>query len=512
MKGHAKSSFHGAHRKILMLTNVEFGEANVFLATSQALLEADPDVELHFATFDGLEKCLARITQTVQRRIPHARPIVLHNIKGSSMTAGVKQHLVRHGIPHRQPCIPDSFTTPLGGFLGSVRALNDTIPIFLPYEGPELADLVSSILDIMDEVDADLVVVNSLMTAGLTACYHRGCRFVSLSPNSLKAAVPRFGYPTFFSGLGYPVPAHLLPLNLCLFVYMVALWWTNGHRRRVAACLEERGYRLRTTFDLARDTPRGFKLLVSSRHEIDFPVACPSYIRPCGPIVRPTPPIADVDPGLAAWLAGGPTVYVNLGSLFRFLDEEAVALAHGLKIVLDTARKQPGTQLQLQVLWKLKRCQTQDNCPASKQNNCPASQVLDDYIRAGHVRIVDWIQAEPNSILRSGHVACSVHHGGANSFNEAVSAGVPHLVLPQWMDCYDYAEMAKTLGIGRQGNESMKPRWNAPELASQLLATLFGDTGKATRERAKGLARLCEERGPGAVNAARILLSECCGK
>ena len=41
-------------RKILMLTNSEHGQANVFLATSRAILAIDPDVEIHFASFKAI--------------------------------------------------------------------------------------------------------------------------------------------------------------------------------------------------------------------------------------------------------------------------------------------------------------------------------------------------------------------------------------------------------------------------------------------------------------------------
>lgn len=40
-----------------------------------------------------------------------------------------------------------------------------------------------------------------------------------------------------------------------------------------------------------------------------------------------------------------------------------------------------------------------------------------------------------------------VHHGGGNTFNEAVYHGIPQLVCPQWSDTYDYAAIAKGFGL-----------------------------------------------------------------
>ena len=39
-----------APRKILMLTNAELGQANVFIATTHSLLEQESDIEIHIAS------------------------------------------------------------------------------------------------------------------------------------------------------------------------------------------------------------------------------------------------------------------------------------------------------------------------------------------------------------------------------------------------------------------------------------------------------------------------------
>lgn len=69
----------------------------------------------------------------------------------------------------------------------------------------------------------------------------------------------------------------------------------------------------------------------------------------------------------------------------------------------------------LQVLWKLSKLGQYSTDSGSKMH-----EILNHWVDAGWVRIVDWLQPEPIAVLESGHVACIVHHGGANSFNEAV--------------------------------------------------------------------------------------------
>lgn len=172
-------------KQILLLTNSELGEANVFLATCHALLQRDPQVQLHFATFSGLEDTVDKTWQHARVSAPEAEQITFHAIRGISMTDGVMHYLSANNIPVKDGYFPESFSLPLG-FVNTKRAIRDAVPIFVPYDGPQLATIFSSIVAIIKEVEADLVVVDSLMTAALTACYHLGVKFVSLSPNSIK--------------------------------------------------------------------------------------------------------------------------------------------------------------------------------------------------------------------------------------------------------------------------------------------------------------------------------------
>jgi hypothetical protein len=149
-------------RKILLLTYVDRGQSNAFLATCHALLHADPDVELHFATFPGFKVAVASIWQHAQVTAPGARPIVFHKIKGLSM-AEVMEHYYTSNKIQRKSFMPDSYTAPLG-FLTTLQAIRDTLPIFVPYDGPQPTKVFSSIAEIIPAVSADLVVVDTLMT------------------------------------------------------------------------------------------------------------------------------------------------------------------------------------------------------------------------------------------------------------------------------------------------------------------------------------------------------------
>lgn len=43
------------------------------------------------------------------------------------------------------------------------------------------------------------------------------------------------------------------------------------------------------------------------------------------------------------------------------------------------------------------------------------------YSEQGRLRMSNWLKADPFALLNTGHVAVSVHHGGANCYNEAIA-------------------------------------------------------------------------------------------
>ncbi|KAH6713846.1 hypothetical protein BKA61DRAFT_735430 [Leptodontidium sp. MPI-SDFR-AT-0119] len=88
---------------------------------------------------------------------------------------------------------------------------------------------------------------------------------------------------------------------------------------------------------------------------------------------------------------------------------------------------------------------------------------------SGRIRIAEWLSVDPLAILETGLIACSVHHGGSNSFHEALSAGVPQVILPCWLDTLDFANKVEWLGIGVYGSKMTAPSVEAWELSRAFL-------------------------------------------
>ncbi|GAB1204834.1 hypothetical protein APSETT445_003497 [Aspergillus pseudonomiae] len=208
----------------------------------------------------------------------------------------------------------------------------------------------------------------------------------------------------------------------------------------------------------------------------------------CGPILRPYAPVAEEDPELASWLGRRPTVLVNLGSHVTYTIDVLKELMAGFRMLLD---KRPDVQ----ILWKIK--------PSS---GTTLEDIMPDNLRTavaeGQVRVEPWLAVEPICILTSGHVECMVHHGGSNSYHEAIRAGVPQVILPVWLDTYDFAMRAEWLGIGIWASRKTAPVVNGPELGQALIRVLAGAASESMRHRAKTIAA---ELGP---KDGRVIASE----
>lgn len=155
-------------------------------------------------------------------------------------------------------------------------------------------------------------------------------------------------------------------------------------------------------------------LLLQTHPASDFPNVVPAHVSQCGPILRPCLPISEEDPELTIWLSQRPTALINMGSLVTFNSTTVHQFAEGLRMILD---KRPD----IQILWKLQFNYQSDSCTSLK--------IINKEISDGQVRIEEWLPVDPICILLSGYVCCMVHHGGSNSYHEAIRYVDPCLGL-----------------------------------------------------------------------------------
>ncbi|MDQ6435798.1 glycosyltransferase [Mesorhizobium sp. LHD-90] len=95
-----------------------------------------------------------------------------------------------------------------------------------------------------------------------------------------------------------------------------------------------------------------------------------------------------------------------------------------------------------------------------------------------------------------------IHHGGNNSFCEALAFGVPSLVMPYCWDGHDNARRAEEMGTGRWLDRSA---WTPQELGQNILG-LLNDGAMRERLRANAAAMAAESGRESAADAILALL------
>ncbi|KAL7755202.1 hypothetical protein ACKLNR_014959 [Fusarium oxysporum f. sp. zingiberi] len=496
-------------KRLLLFTNSDFGQANVVLATAHELGIACEDVEIHIASFQDLRSGVddaSRFMQTTaaQQKKKTPQPFVFHKIEGTSWGPATKRP---------ETAIFETLElTP--GVVNSAKGVAILPAVMIPWSPREFLDMYKETERVFNEVNPDLTIVEPLFTKGLTFCHYRGARWMVLSPNTIKEfAVPvqpklaaLWKYPIACSALPYPIPWSLIPWNIYFGFVAGYTLLTDTRLKKTTEILRDEidpSISLMTMMELGvlRPAPPNLPILVASSPDIDYPFSIiPPQLTSCGPIIRAAPPIREVDAGLAEWLNQGSTIYVNLGTHHKSNPTEAHQMSKAFRKVLEHADTLHSAGKPLQILWKLGRVPDEEgNAPKRDTYTGEWALVTDElqaYIKSDRVCLTDWLVAEPKSVLGSQSIVCSVSHGGANSFYEALCSGIPQALLPAWTDCYDFANRVELLGIGLWANKEAKPRWQEDELAEALLEILFGPESAGMRKRAEeGASRHPEWEG-----------------
>ncbi|KAH6838613.1 hypothetical protein B0I37DRAFT_387381 [Chaetomium sp. MPI-CAGE-AT-0009] len=508
-----------AIKKVLLAVNSEYGQANVFLAVGHALQALDPETQIHFVSFNEISKDVSSSSEYSVQSTPGAQPWNFHLLDGPAYMKAIEAHEASQTTNRLIDVLAKR-----PGFFSILEMLTKLSTLLLPWDGPEFVQVYKSFERIVDEIQPDLIVVDSLFGPVTTACNHLNLKHIILSPNTLKdfaaALQPRgamfWKFPVMGSALSFPVPLKSIPANIFLCFAQIYYALTDRRARAVAAHVKkELGVKLVTFQTLMASPPPGLKILVSNRPEIEFPLVVPKHLTSCGPVIRPVPTVADLDPELDAWLRRGPTVFISLGTHRNMEEDEALGMASVLAQLLDAAEKHKGdvggVPGKVQVLWKLKRTKFGEGATYEVGPGTKVYSALQAEIEADRVRIVDWVKPQPSAVLQVKTVVCSINHGGANSFHDALTSGVPQVVLPGWLDCYDFAARAEFLGVGLWGNKQAMPRTSAQELAPIVIETVLGPKAAPMKAKVQELAALCGET-PGVEVAATAILAEMKGK
>ncbi|KAI0545627.1 family 1 glycosyltransferase [Xylaria curta] len=471
----------GRNNTVLFLAGGASGLSNIHIAASYGLLEHAPHVELHYASFAGRQKDVARISSLATRDFPATRPMSWHELPGPDYIAAVYRHIGN---------VSGMIFAP--GLRGAERQAAGMGFHLDPWETDEYLRLYRHVRHLIVGIDPAVVVLDMSLRPALDATRDLNRRFVMLSPNAVAdtiAAGQPWGrslwkYPAQGSGLAYPLPWKWTPLNVYLHARFAVAYLMNSKERARRAYYESQGIQNHDHFLTIRDVP----WITMTIPEAGLPLVVPDEVVECGPIVLDDVEAegsSEAQSELRRWLEKAPTVLVNLGSLFKYDEARARTMARIIELVLSESTA-------VQVLWKFARLGDYDD-----EFLRPLQQFGDD----GRFRLSHWLDIEPPALLRSGHIVLLVHHGGANSFHEAIYAGVPQVVLPLWYDLYNYARLVEFLGVGIWPGKDIAPAWDAVTLSRGILSGLDDSELSCNAKRIADASR----RYGGRVAAAAVI-------
>jgi polyene glycosyltransferase len=176
---------------------------------------------------------------------------------------------------------------------------------------------------------------------------------------------------------------------------------------------------------------------------LEYPFPAPRHLHLLGAMVpSPSPAIPESKDELSRWLDNHASViYVGLGTLARLSSTQVAVLIAAFKHL----------EPEHHILWKL---------PDFQERLLPSGELL-----PANVRIEHWIPSQL-AVLAHPNVRVFLTHGGGNGFHEGIYFGKPLLVMPFWLDCFDFAVRAIDSGVGLALDHP--PSFTANEVAAKL--------------------------------------------
>ena len=157
-------------KRVLFLTNSEYGQANVVLAVAYELLLRQ-EYEVHIGSFAPLGPRVKELNLL----IPHNEsPAVFQTVKGPAMLEAAYEKFKDIG-PFRP------------GIFGAIDTYRVTLPaLATAWDGPEYLVGYESCVDIINTINPDLLVIEPLFNQALDACESLSKSCVVLCPNTFR--------------------------------------------------------------------------------------------------------------------------------------------------------------------------------------------------------------------------------------------------------------------------------------------------------------------------------------
>lgn len=161
----------GKNRTILFFTNSEPGLSNVHLATSSALLENYPDIDIHYASFPAVRQKVESISSMARVRIPAASDIIFHELQGLTFAEAI----VKEGRLFISP----------PGWTG-IATLAEHIQLWIsPWHVEDHLQMFEELTAIIEAVNPAVVVLDPWFRPAIDTTRQKNRQHAFISPNTL---------------------------------------------------------------------------------------------------------------------------------------------------------------------------------------------------------------------------------------------------------------------------------------------------------------------------------------
>ena len=148
-------------KRVLFFTYSEHGQAQIHLSTAYELL-SQPDVEVHIASFEELAPRTVQISQLFNQQ---------HE---SSPKKEIKYHLIDY--PSMKKLTTSMQSLHHHGFFGALRSFRNMTRVLLCWKPAQYIGIVQRCSEIVDVVQPDVVVADSLFAQATDMCRQKLAR------------------------------------------------------------------------------------------------------------------------------------------------------------------------------------------------------------------------------------------------------------------------------------------------------------------------------------------------
>jgi hypothetical protein len=170
----------GKNNTVLFIVTDHPGHHNVHAATAQSLLQANPDIEVHFVSFPRINKTLSNVSKFAKQHEPRAKDITFHPLTGVSFHQAMDFY---ESIKLDEDGRIGAISPP--GLEGIERLASDIQLFIAPWQQEDHLAHYRQVSDIIERIDPAVVCLDTMFAPAIEATRAMNRLHAFITPNIL---------------------------------------------------------------------------------------------------------------------------------------------------------------------------------------------------------------------------------------------------------------------------------------------------------------------------------------